>query len=117
MAIPYVIEYNVRLGDPETEAIMPRIKNDLVELLAAMGRQKLKRFKIEIDPRAVASVMLVSGGYPGSYEKGIEISGLDQETERYNFPCGHNQKGWQDTDQRGKGSRNKFTCRFARGSP
>ncbi|MFO7923524.1 MAG: phosphoribosylamine--glycine ligase [Bacteroidales bacterium] len=71
---PYVIEYNVRLGDPETEAIMPRIKNDLLELMADMEKQMLKKHTIDIDPRTVASVMLVSGGYPGSYKKGIEIS-------------------------------------------
>ncbi len=74
---PFVIEYNVRLGDPETEAIIPRIKNDLLELLVATGRQELEQHKIDIDPRAVASVMLVSGGYPGDYEKGLEIRGLD----------------------------------------
>ncbi len=75
---PYVIEYNVRLGDPESEAIIPRIKNDLLELVAAAGKQELKKYKSVIDPQTVASVMLVSGGYPGSYKKGLEISGLDQ---------------------------------------
>ena len=74
---PFVIEYNVRLGDPETEAIIPRIKNDLLELLAASGKQELSRHKTDIDTRAVASVMLVSGGYPGDYKKGLEISGLE----------------------------------------
>ncbi len=74
---PYVIEYNVRLGDPETEAIIPRIKNDMLELLDAAGRQELKQHSIDIDPRSVASVMLVSGGYPGNYEKGLVIRGLD----------------------------------------
>ncbi len=75
---PYVIEYNVRLGDPESEAIIPRIKNDLLELVAAAGRQELKKHKPDIDSRTVASVMLVSGGYPGSYRKGCEISGLEK---------------------------------------
>ena len=78
---PCVIEYNVRLGDPETEAIIPRIKNDLLELLAAVERQKLKKHTIDIDPRAVASIMMVSGGYPGSYKKGLEISGLDRDAD------------------------------------
>ncbi|TVR74314.1 MAG: phosphoribosylamine--glycine ligase [Marinilabiliales bacterium] len=73
---PFVIEYNVRLGDPETEAIIPRIKNDLLELLVATGKQELEQHRIDIDPRVVASVMLVSGGYPGNYEKGLKIRGL-----------------------------------------
>ncbi len=74
---PFVIEYNVRLGDPETEAILPRIKNDMLEILISAGRQELKRQKTDIDERHAASIMLVSGGYPGDYEKGIEISGLE----------------------------------------
>jgi phosphoribosylamine---glycine ligase len=78
---PYLIEYNVRLGDPETEAILPRVKNDFLELLVAVGKQELHKHRIDIDRRAAASVMLVSGGYPEDYEKGIEISGLDSIEE------------------------------------
>lgn len=73
---PNVIEYNCRLGDPETEVIIPRLKNDLVELLIATGNQKLNEIKIETDDRKVATVVAVSGGYPGDYEKGKIIGGL-----------------------------------------
>ncbi len=75
---PYVIEYNVRLGDPESEVVLPRIKTDFVELLKATARGELTDTEIELDERTVATVMLVSGGYPGSYEKGKEITGIDQ---------------------------------------
>lgn len=74
---PYVIEYNCRMGDPETEAVMPRVKNDLVELLMATSQQRLSEVTIETDSRAVATVVAVSKGYPGDYEKGKVISGLD----------------------------------------
>jgi phosphoribosylamine---glycine ligase len=75
---PYVIEYNVRLGDPETEVILPRVKTDMVELLKATAEGTLSEMEIELDERTVSTVMLVSGGYPGSYEKWKDITGLDQ---------------------------------------
>lgn len=75
---PYVIEYNCRLGDPETEVVLPRLQNDLVELFLAMHESFLQGQQIHEDPRAAATVILASGGYPGSYEKGRTITGLDQ---------------------------------------
>lgn len=75
---PRVIEYNCRMGDPETEVVIPRIKNDLVELLMATAGRRLNEIKIDIDNRTVATVVAVSGGYPGDYEKGKPISGLDK---------------------------------------
>ena len=73
---PFVIEYNARLGDPETQAIMPRIKSDIVELLVAAAKGELKGKKIEIDQQHAVTVALVSGGYPGAFEKGKTIRGL-----------------------------------------
>jgi phosphoribosylamine--glycine ligase len=74
---PMVIEYNCRLGDPETEVVLPRLKNDLVELFVATANQTLSTVKVQEDPRVACTVMAVSGGYPGTYEKGFAISGLD----------------------------------------
>jgi phosphoribosylamine--glycine ligase len=74
---PYVIEYNARLGDPESEVIIPRIKSDLFDLLEGVAKGDLADRKIEIDDKFVTTVMLVSGGYPGKYESGKLIQGLD----------------------------------------
>ena len=74
---PMVIEYNCRMGDPETEVVMTRLKNDLVKLLEATANGELSRIQVEIDPQTVATVVAVSGGYPGDYEKGKPINGLD----------------------------------------
>jgi phosphoribosylamine--glycine ligase len=83
---PYVIEYNVRLGDPETEVILPRLQSDLVSLLKATAQQKLKEQEVIISNQYASTVMAVSEGYPGSYEKGKVITGLDELTSRSVLP-------------------------------
>jgi phosphoribosylamine--glycine ligase len=85
---PFVIEYNARMGDPETQVVMPRIKNDLVELLLAAGEGNLKGKKVMVDERTAVTVAMVSGGYPGDYEKGKIISGLDNESDTIVFHAG-----------------------------
>ncbi len=85
---PYVIEYNVRLGDPETEVVLPRIQNDLLEVFEAVANQRLHEIDLLIDERTVATVMMVSGGYPEAYEKGKVISGLEKVTESMVFHAG-----------------------------
>lgn len=85
---PMVIEYNVRMGDPETEAVMLRIDSDLVELMQAAARGNLGDLELRQDPRTAVTVMMVSGGYPGSYEKGKLISGLDKVMQSTVFHAG-----------------------------
>lgn len=76
---PYVIEYNCRMGDPESEVVMARLETDLVGLCIAATQQELDKVKLRVDERAAATVMAVSRGYPTGYEKGYEISGLDKD--------------------------------------
>jgi len=85
---PMVIEYNVRMGDPETEVVMPRIASDLVPLIDAAARGDLGDLPLATDPRTAVTVMLVSGGYPGSYEKGKVISGADATGDTIPFHAG-----------------------------
>ena len=73
---PYMIEYNCRMGDPETEVVMPRLKNDFVQLLIDASNQNLDKVKIETDPRTACTIVAASGGYPGEFKKGYEIKGL-----------------------------------------
>ncbi|AXT51955.1 phosphoribosylamine--glycine ligase [Aquimarina sp. BL5] len=85
---PKVIEYNVRMGDPETEAVLPRVKTDLVSLFKHVSDQTLDQVEIEIDPRSATTVMTVSGGYPEAYEKGKEITGIDEISDSIVFHAG-----------------------------
>lgn len=85
---PYVIEYNARLGDPESEVIIPRIKSDFFELVEGVAKGNLNDRELEIDGRSVTTVMLVSGGYPGDYEKGMQITGLEKVKDCLVFHAG-----------------------------
>lgn len=85
---PLVIEYNVRMGDPETEVVVPRLQSDLVELFLAVANEKLDEFELKIDPRSATTVMMVSGGYPEDFEKGKVISGLDKVENSIVFHAG-----------------------------
>jgi phosphoribosylamine---glycine ligase len=85
---PIVIEYNVRMGDPETEVVVPRMKSDLVELFVAVANEKLDEFELEIDERSATTIVVVSGGYPEDFEKGKVISGLNTIEDSIVFHAG-----------------------------
>lgn len=90
---PFVIEYNVRMGDPETEVVMPRIKSDLANLLSGLGDGTFSESDLVTEERFATTVMLVSGGYPGSYEKGKKMEGLDQMQGCVGFHAGTRREG------------------------
>lgn len=90
---PFVIEYNVRMGDPETEVVLPRLKSDLLEMLIAAADGKLKGYDVKFEERAATTVMLVSGGYPEVYEKGKVISGIEAVEEALVFHAGTRSEG------------------------
>ena len=92
---PSVIEYNVRMGDPETEVVIPRLKSDLLELLDATAKGSLSSVEISIEERAASTVMLVAGGYPEAYEKGKVISGLDKVENVIPFHAGTKEENGQ----------------------
>ncbi|MDX6180989.1 phosphoribosylamine--glycine ligase [Flavobacterium sp. Fl-77] len=85
---PIVIEYNVRMGDPETEVVIPRLESDLVALFLAVANEKLDSFELKVDPRSATTIMVVSGGYPEDFEKGKVITGLETITDSIVFHAG-----------------------------
>lgn len=90
---PYVIEYNVRMGDPETQVVMPRIKSDLVELFEATAKGHLSSYNFELDSRTATTVVMVAGGYPDGYNKGDEIHGIEKVQDALVFHAGTKKEG------------------------
>jgi phosphoribosylamine--glycine ligase len=90
---PYVIEYNCRMGDPETESVIPRIESDLVDLFIACAEKKLDTFSLEVSKKTAATIMLVAGGYPGEYEKGKAITGIENLRDSLAFHAGTTLEG------------------------
>ncbi len=86
--VPRVVEYNVRMGDPETEVVLPRLKTDLLEIMEAVGEERLGDIKVEFEDKSAATIIMVSGGYPESYDKGNEIFGLDKTDGSIVFHAG-----------------------------
>ena len=99
---PYVIEYNCRLGDPETEVVLPRLESDIVEAFEAVKYSSLHLLECEFSPLSAATVILVSGGYPEDYEKGKPISGLDSVSNSFVFHSGTRFEGSQLTTAGGR---------------
>jgi phosphoribosylamine--glycine ligase len=90
--VPRVVEYNVRMGDPETEVVLPRLKTDFLEIMQAVGANTLGEIEVEFEEKTAATVIMVSGGYPEAYEKGKEITGLDQTSGSIIFHAGTKEK-------------------------
>ncbi|MDR0332827.1 MAG: phosphoribosylamine--glycine ligase [Dysgonamonadaceae bacterium] len=99
---PKVIEYNVRMGDPETEVVIPRLKSDLLELFSAVATETLHEKTLEIDPRCATTVMMVSGGYPEHYEKGKPISGIENVENSLVFHAGTSLKNGEIVSSGGR---------------
>ena len=99
---PYVIEYNVRMGDPETEVVLPRIASDLMELLVATAEQRLAEYNISVDSEVAATVMAVAGGYPEAYEKGNPITGLEPTEGTLLFHAGTQKKRFETVTNGGR---------------
>jgi phosphoribosylamine--glycine ligase len=85
---PRVVEYNVRMGDPETEVVIPRLKSDFLEIMQAVAEERLGEVQVEFEDKTATTVIMVSGGYPESYEKGKEIFGLDKTNGSIIFHAG-----------------------------